>query len=184
MSKTKPVTLITAAAALVCASVLWSAAAARADTAKATVATVTSSGTGATLGTVTFEDTKWGLMVKPDLSGLAPGAHGLHIHAKPACGPGQNEGKMAAGFAAGGHLDPANTKKHLGPYDASGHLGDLPPLIVGADGKATTPVLAPRLTVKDVTGHSIMIHEGGDNFSDQPKPLGGGGARIACGVIQ
>jgi Cu-Zn family superoxide dismutase len=28
-----------------------------------------------------------------------------------------------------------------------------------------------------------MIHEGGDNYSDQPKPLGGGGARIACGVI-
>jgi len=24
---------------------------------------------------------------------------------------------------------------------------------------------------------------GGDNMSDQPKPLGGGGARYACGVI-
>ena len=57
-------------------------------------------------------------------------------------------------------------------------------LVVAADGKATLPVLAPRLGVKDVTGHSIMIHEGGDNYSDQPKPLGGGGARIACGVIQ
>ena len=28
-----------------------------------------------------------------------------------------------------------------------------------------------------------MIHEGGDNYSDTPKPLGGGGARMACGVI-
>ena len=28
-----------------------------------------------------------------------------------------------------------------------------------------------------------MIHAGGDNYSDQPQPLGGGGARIACGVI-
>jgi Cu-Zn family superoxide dismutase len=28
-----------------------------------------------------------------------------------------------------------------------------------------------------------MIHEGGDNYSDEPAPLGGGGARIACGVI-
>jgi hypothetical protein len=28
-----------------------------------------------------------------------------------------------------------------------------------------------------------MIHEGGDNYADAPKPLGGGGARIACGVI-
>ena len=32
-------------------------------------------------------------------------------------------------------------------------------------------------------GHSVMIHEGGDNYTDNP-PLGGGGARIACGVIK
>ncbi|HHU1509993.1 TPA: superoxide dismutase [Cu-Zn] SodC2, partial [Escherichia coli] len=25
---------------------------------------------------------------------------------------------------------------------------------------------------------------GGDNMSDQPKPLGGGGERYACGVIK
>jgi Cu-Zn family superoxide dismutase len=53
--------------------------------------------------------------------------------------------------------------------------------VVNTDGKATLPVLAPRLTVKDVRGHSVMIHEGADNYSDQPAPLGGGGARIACG---
>jgi superoxide dismutase, Cu-Zn family len=28
-----------------------------------------------------------------------------------------------------------------------------------------------------------MIHAGGDNYSDTPAPLDGGGARIACGVI-
>ena len=28
------------------------------------------------------------------------------------------------------------------------------------------------------------VHAGGDNYSDQPAPLGGGGARIACGVIK
>ena len=37
--------------------------------------------------------------------------------------------------------------------------------------------------VKDFLGRSIMIHEGGDSYSDKPAPLGGGGARIACGVI-
>jgi superoxide dismutase, Cu-Zn family len=153
-------------------------------TAKAAVTTITSSGIGPAIGAVTFEDTRWGLLVTPDLSGLPPGVHGFHIHQKPACGLGLNEGKIAAGFAAGGHLDPANTGKHLGPYDSAGHLGDLPPLIVNADGKASLPVLAPRLTVAKVKGHSIMIHAGGDNYSDQPRPLGGGGARIACGVIQ
>jgi len=29
-----------------------------------------------------------------------------------------------------------------------------------------------------------MIHAGGDNMSDKPEPLGGGGARYACGVIK
>ena len=44
--------------------------------------------------------------------------------------------------------------------------------------------VAPHLTVADVKGHSIMIHTGGDNYSDQPAPLGGGGARIVCGVVK
>jgi Cu/Zn superoxide dismutase len=39
-------------------------------------------------------------------------------------------------------------------------------------------------TVADVRGHSIMIHAGGDNYSDQPELFGGGGARIACGVAK
>lgn len=29
-----------------------------------------------------------------------------------------------------------------------------------------------------------MIHKGGDNYSDEPAALGGGGARFACGVIE
>ena len=43
---------------------------------------------------------------------------------------------------------------------------------------------ANRLKVADVKGRALMIHAGGDNYSDQPKPLGGGGARVACGVIK
>ena len=57
-------------------------------------------------------------------------------------------------------------------------------LTVDVGGKATKAVVAPRLKVSDVKGHSIMIHAGGDNYSDQPAPLGGGGARIACGVAK
>ena len=45
-------------------------------------------------------------------------------------------------------------------------------------------VTAPHLTVADVKGRSVIIHAGGDNYSDQPAPLGGGGARIACGVAR
>ncbi|TMA53165.1 MAG: hypothetical protein E6J75_15750, partial [Deltaproteobacteria bacterium] len=40
-----------------------------------------------------------------------------------------------------------------------------------------------RVSVKleDVAGRALVIHEGGDNYSDTPKPLGGGGVRMACG---
>lgn len=93
------------------------------------------------------------------------------------------DGKAVPALAAGGHYDPANTGKHEGPY-GNGHLGDLPALAVATDGMATLPVLAPRLKVADIKGRSLMIHAGGDNYADTPAPLGGGGARAACGVVK
>jgi Copper/zinc superoxide dismutase (SODC) len=45
-------------------------------------------------------------------------------------------------------------------------------------------VIAHEHGSPDVKGRSVMIHAGGDNYSDQPAPLGGGGARIACGVAR
>lgn len=89
---------------------------------------------------------------------------------------------MVPGLAAGGHYDPKNTGKHGTPW-GDGHLGDLPVLFVDADGRANQPVLAPRLTLKRMRGHSLMMHAGGDNHHDHPMSLGGGGARMACGVV-
>jgi Cu-Zn family superoxide dismutase len=167
------------------ASFLWfEMAAAEADTASATVNSITASGIGARLGTVTFADSSGGLVITPKLSGLPPGERGFHIHDKGDCGPAMNQGKAAAGFAAGGHYDPDHTARHLGPLSAGGHRGDLPVLVVDGHGEATEPVSAPHLTVAQIRGRSIMIHAGGDNYSDTPAPLGGGGARIACGVIK
>ncbi len=144
---------------------------------------ITDQGVGAEIGTVTLMDTPQGLKLVPSLSGLAPGVHGFHVHEKPDCAAGMKDGKPAAGLAAGGHLDPAGTGKHEGP-SGKGHLGDLPALAVGADGKATEAVVAPRLKTGDVKGRSLMIHAGGDNYSDVPEKLGGGGGRVACGVIK
>lgn len=126
------------------------------------------------IGEVVFNDTPYGLLITPALSTLPPGLHGFHLHQHPNCG--------AHGMDAGAHFDPKNTNGHQGPYN-DGHLGDLPILYVGADGKANTPTLAPRLKTADLKGLAVMIHAGGDNYSDVP-PLGGGGARIACGAIQ
>lgn len=133
--------------------------------------------TSNSVGTISIAETKYGLMLTPHLHGLKPGLHGFHIHQNPSCG--------AHGMDAGGHFDPAKTDKHLGPFNNAGHLGDLPVLYVNADGTATLPVLAPRLQhIKEIEHHSLMIHEGGDNYSDIPEKLGGGGARMECGVIE
>lgn len=129
---------------------------------------------GVSLGSVLIEDTADGARFTPDLTRLTPGEHGFHVHANPDCGmSGQN---------AGGHYDPANTGRHEGP-NGNGHLGDLPRLAVDAGGAATAAVVAPRVRVSDILGRALMVHGGGDNYSDMPAPLGGGGARVACAVI-
>lgn len=144
---------------------------------------VTEQGSGDSIGTVTLKDSDYGLMVIPDLEGLSPGAHGFHVHANPDCGPGSKDGKTVPGLAAGGHFDPGDSGHHEGPV-GKGHKGDLPVLLVGADGTAKMPVVAPHLKTSDVKNRALMIHADGDNYSDDPKPLGGGGARVACGVIK
>ncbi|MBW1212099.1 superoxide dismutase [Cu-Zn] SodC [Pantoea allii] len=156
---------------------------AQAASEEVTIHDVSPQGIGKSVGTVKIEETKYGLTFTPMLTGLKPGIHGFHVHAKGSCEPGESEGKTVAAGAAGGHLDPENTGKHLGPY-GEGHLGDLPALYVDEQGKASYPVLAPRIkTLSEVKGKALMIHVGGDNHADHPKPLGGGGARFACGVI-
>ncbi len=171
--------------AVIGAAIAVSAGAAMAATMTVTVNAITASGVGPAIGSITFRDTKQGLMVEPKLTALPPGPHGFHIHEKADCGPGPGaNGQPAAGMAAGGHYDPAGAKKHRGPHEKDSHLGDQPVLVVDKDGTATLPVLSPRLKVKDLAGRSVMIHAGGDNYDDMPAPLGGGGGRIACGVVK
>jgi Cu-Zn family superoxide dismutase len=178
--------LIAATVLLSGAAALAPAAPARAATTTITMHAISADGIGGEIGTITARDTSQGLLLMPQLDKLAPpGPHGFHLHAKGSCAPGLgDDGRPAAGIAAAGHYDPRHTGKHLGPFDRAGHLGDLPPLVVEGNGRATLPVLAPRLKVRDLAGHALMVHAGGDNFSDEPAKLGGGGARIACGVAK
>lgn len=147
-----------------------------ADTITVKMYRVAPSGQGTSIGTVKFTDTKYGMLITPNLYDLSPDIHGFHIHVNPSCANN--------GDAAGGHLDPQQTNKHLGPYDTTGHLGDLPALTVNKEGKASLPVLAPRLKVSVVVGHALIFHVGGDNYSDYPEKLGGGDGRFACGVAK
>ena len=144
----------------------------------------TPTGPGDALGTVTISDGAGGATVKTALKGLPAGPHGFHIHENGSCQPGTANNQPVPAGGAGGHFDPQKTGKHEGPQ-GSGHLGDLPVLQVAADGSANQALTAPHITdVAALKGKSVMIHAGGDNYSDQPQPLGGGGARIACGVIE
>ncbi len=120
--------------------------------------------TGMSMGSVvvsSYDDD--GVVFTPNLSGLTPGIHGFHVHQNGDCSPAMKDGKKVLGGAAGGHFDPEDTGKHRA--------------------NATQPIFAPELELDDIEGRALMIHAGGDNYSDSPKKLGGGGDRVACGVI-
>lgn len=139
--------------------------------------------TGKIVGTISAEQTKYGVVFTPHLTNLPAGIHGFHVHVNPSCGTSEKMGKTVLGGAAGGHYDPMKTNKHGYAWTNDNHLGDLPPLYVDMKGNVEQPVLAPRLKLSGLKGRALMIHAGGDNHSDHPKPLGGGGARLVCGVI-
>jgi superoxide dismutase, Cu-Zn family len=126
-----------------------------------------------------------GAMVEITLqvTGLKPGKHGVHLHAVGKCEPDF--------AAAGGHFDPgpaSNTDPDANhPY----HMGDVPNLEVGADGRGQMKVMTTRvslsdgpLSVFDADGTAIIIHGNEDQgITGAPKSGVSGGPRVACGVL-
>ncbi len=141
---------------------------------------ISSSGVGEKIGTVTLTEGKGGVSFKVSVKGLPAAQRGFHVHEKGDCGPAMKDGKMEAGIAAGDHYDPDGHKSHKGPK-GKGHKGDLP-LLKGNAGRYRADGCGPRLKLADIKGRSLMIHEGGDNYSDSPEN-GGGKGRVACGVV-
>lgn len=136
---------------------------------------------GVTMGTAVLSPTAEGTRLSVEVSGLKPGAHGIHFHEFGKCEPPDFK-------TAGGHLNPMN-KQHglenpLGP-----HAGDLPNLQVGADGKGKMDIVSTRVRLGKGTpnalqkegGTSLIIHEGPDD--QKTDPSGNSGARLLCGVI-
>ena len=121
-------------------------------------------------GTVRFFQTRDGVLVEAEISGLPKGhktgIFALHIHEGGDCG--------GEGFSnTGGHYNPSDT-----PHPD--HAGDLPPLL-SCNGRAYLAVLTNRFRLPDVIGRTVVIHSGADDFHTQPS--GNSGRKIACGVI-
>lgn len=130
------------------------------------------------MGLVRFEETKEGLEVSAELTGLPPGTHGFHIHEFGDCSEG--------GQAAGEHYNPLKTRHGLlsrdGPSKA--HAGDMGNITADEKGVARmrTILRGAALTggTASVAGRAVVVHEKPDDLS---QPSGNAGARIACGVI-
>lgn len=128
------------------------------------------------VGRATVSDVAGGVRVTLQVAGLAPGLHGAHLHAVGRC--------EAPTFAtAGPHWNP--TGRQHGAMNPQGpHLGDLPNVIVGTDGRGTLGAVIPGATVAsllDADGAAMIVHAGADDLLTDPS--GNSGARVACGVF-
>jgi superoxide dismutase, Cu-Zn family len=135
---------------------------------------------GKHVGKASLRETKDGLLMTVEVSGLPPGLHAVHVHAVGECtGP-----KFTS---AGPHFNPLQMKHGL-KNPAGPHAGDMPDLYVQANGTGRYEVLLDSMTLGegktgllDADGSAIVVHvTADDNTTD---PAGNSGDRIACGAI-
>ncbi|KAF9996981.1 Superoxide dismutase [Cu-Zn] [Entomortierella chlamydospora] len=119
--------------------------------------------------------------VKAELTGLAPGLHGFHIHEF-----GDNTNGC---MSAGGHFNP-HGQTHGAPTAQVRHAGDLGNVKASADGKATFDGHDHQLKLigpHSIIGRTVVVHEGEDDLGlgghELSLTTGNAGGRLACGVI-
>lgn len=137
---------------------------------------VLSAANGAPRGTATMSEGSDGLSVRVDAAGLPPGVHGIHLHTVGRCDP-------PAFSSAGPHWNPTGAQ-HGRENPKGAHTGDLPNIIIGADGRGTLSFKESGATVAgllDADGSALIIHADADDYKTDPS--GNSGARIACGVV-
>jgi Cu-Zn family superoxide dismutase len=146
---------------------------------------------GNPVGVVTFSDAAGTVLVRAVVHDLTPGFHGFHVHAVGSC--------LAPAFtSAGGHYNPTSITH-------ANHAGDMPSLLVNADGTGELRFKTDRFTVPDLVaggGRAVIIHGSADNFNNIPlgsasnqytanspdattltANTGNAGSRVGCGVI-
>lgn len=141
---------------------------------------------GRTIGSVTMVEAPRGILINIAINqgGLPAGRKGIHIHSVGTCDD------RAQGFvASGGHLGAPGLPHGL--LNPTGDYGDLPNLIVRADGGVEVEMFTTlaslagasgRGTILDNDGGALVVHQNPDDHFSQP--IGGAGPRIACAVIR
>jgi Cu-Zn family superoxide dismutase len=120
------------------------------------------------------------IRIHVEAAGLPQGAYAAHVHTIGRCdGPDFT--------SAGPHWNPAG-RQHGKDNPAGMHKGDLPNLLVGANGQGSFEFTIPGAQVSggnpallDADGSAVMIHASPDDY--RTDPTGNAGGRIACGVL-
>ncbi len=145
---------------------------------------------GRTVGSLRVDDAEGGKSrVTVTAAGLAAGYHGFHVHTKGICDAGSTDPATGSPFfSAGPHFN-------LGTGSHPDHSGDLPDLLVEADGTGSATFVTDRFRVRQLVDRAIIVHALPDNQSNVPRrysatapdaetlKTGDSGARVACGVI-
>ncbi|XP_064618147.1 superoxide dismutase [Cu-Zn]-like [Liolophura sinensis] len=135
-------------------------------------------------GTVVFEQEGADSPVKVsgELTGLAPGKHGFHVHQF-----GDNTNGCTS---AGAHFNPFG-KEHGAPEDDDNrHVGDLGNVVANDEGKAPIDITDKQLNLTgphSIIGRTVVVHADVDDLGkgghELSKTTGNAGGRLACGVI-
>jgi superoxide dismutase, Cu-Zn family len=163
---------------------------------------------GQEIGTAKFMQRRGDVLVKADdldfPGALAPGFKGFHIHANGICDPAAVDpatGATVPFFTAGGHYNPAAATH-------GSHGGDMPVLLVNANGEAWSRFSTDHFDVDEIVGRAVIVHAAADNYGNVPvgagatqytanstgttnatatglsANTGNAAARYACGVIE
>jgi Cu-Zn family superoxide dismutase len=139
---------------------------------------------GADAGVVTGYEGPLGMIFRVEGRGWPAGWHAVHLHAVGSC-------EAPAFTSAGPHVNHAESARPHGLLNKNGgpDLGDLQNIYAAADGAANADVYlawegldATENDYVDGNGLSFVVHANPDDYVSQP--IGGAGARIACGVFQ
>ncbi|PZQ17784.1 MAG: superoxide dismutase [Ancylobacter novellus] len=135
---------------------------------------------GKKIGDLTLMAAPAGALLEIEIApgALSAGKHGLHFHETADC---SDVGQYKKSGSHAGHAE----GKH-GLLNPNGpEPGDLPNLVVAADGSAKVELFTGLIKLdqlKDENGSALIIHAKPDDHTSQP--IGGAGDRIACAAIK